>query len=138
MAKPGKGPDWPAQSSRSRCGQPGETLLSLWNGAAGMRSHVSGPRLLEGLACSPETTGGLSRAVCSQGPLLRGERLNGFFFFFEQVPLNLNFLICKMEVFFKVFFSSNILECLKKLLGIRQLRVKDPVLNVSEGERGFL
>ena len=82
MAKPGKGPDWPAQSSRSRCGQPGETLLSLWNGAAGMRSHVSGPRLLEGLACSPETTGGPSRAVCSQGPLLRGERLNGFFFFF--------------------------------------------------------
>lgn len=95
------------------------------------------PRLLEGLECSPETTGGPSRAVCSQRPLLRGERLNGFFFF-EQVPLNLNFLICKMEVFFKVFFSSNILECLKKLQGIRQLRVKDTVLNVSEGERGFL
>lgn len=56
-------------------------------------------------------------------------------FFFEQEPLNLNFLICKMEVFLKVFFSSNILEFLRKLLGIQQVRVKDPVLNVSEGER---
>lgn len=28
--------------------------------------------------------------------------------FFEQEPLNLNFLICKMEVFLKVLFSSNI------------------------------
>lgn len=57
------------------------------------------------------------------------------FFFFEQEPLNLNFLICKMEVFLKVLFSSNILEFSRKLLGIQQVRVKDPVLNVSEGER---
>lgn len=132
---------WPSQarvptgqpSSRSRCGWPGETLRSLRDGAAGMRSRVGGPRVLEGLACSPETTSGQSRAVRSQGPLLRAERSDGFFF--EQEPLNLNFLICKMEVFLKVFFSSNILEFLRKLLGIQQVRVKDPVLNVSEGER---
>lgn len=129
------GSTWPSQArSRSRCGWPGETLQSLWNGAAGMRSRVSGPRVLEGLACSPETTSGPSRAVCSQGPLLRAERSDGFFFF-EQEPLNLNFLICKMEVFLKVLFSSNILEFSRKLLGIQQVRVKDPVLNVSEGER---
>lgn len=53
MAKPGKGPDWPAQSSRSRCGRPGETLLSLWNGAAGMRSHVSGPGSWKGSNAAP-------------------------------------------------------------------------------------
>lgn len=61
-----RGPSQARSLAHGADGQGDAAVTVEWR--AGMRSRVSGPRVLEGLACSPETTSGPSRAVCSQGP----------------------------------------------------------------------